>query len=235
MKLSNGWLNRMKMNKMPSKFSEKKMKEVTIIGILRGFSKEKILSVISIYAEAGFSTIEITMNTQGACQIISDAVQSFGADLNVGAGTVRNMRELNEALSAGAQFIVTPIFQADVVKECVNAQIPIFPGAYTPTEVYNAWEAGATAVKVFPTTTGGIDHIKAIQAPLDMIPLIPTGGITTNNLTDFLDIGVYGLGVGSQLFSRQVIEERNWSGLKDALNKFKKAYDNWYDRHSAKD
>ena len=68
MKLSNGWLNRMKMNKMPSKFSEKKMKEVTIIGILRGFSKEKILSVISIYAEAGFSTIEITMNTQGACQ-----------------------------------------------------------------------------------------------------------------------------------------------------------------------
>jgi len=211
------------------------MKEVPIIGILRGVSMEKIPTIMSMYKDAGFTTIEITMNTEGAGQIITDILHSFASELNIGAGTVRNMRELHDALSAGAQFIVTPIFNEEVVKECTNAKIPIFPGAYTPTEVYNAWEAGATAVKVFPTGTGGINHIKAIQAPLDMIPLIPTGGINADNLGDFLDIGVYGLGVGSQLFPKNLIDNDNWTGLKGALNSFKKTYDNWFECHSTKE
>ena len=206
------------------------MKAVPIIGILRGFQKEKIPTIVTMYADVGFTTIEITMNTEGAKQIITDIIHSFGSQLNIGAGTVRNMRELDAALSAGAEFIVTPIFNEDVVKECINAQIPIFPGAYTPTEVYNAWEAGATAVKIFPTVTGGISHVKAIQAPLDMIPLIPTGGINPDNLADFLNLGVYGLGVGSQLFPKNIIDNNNWTALKENLISFKNTYDSWSKR-----
>ncbi len=212
------------------KFSENKFKSIPIIGIIRGTPFEKIPTLISLFVETGFTTIEITMNTDRASKVIEETIKSYATKLNVGAGTVRSMSELHEAIRAGSQFIVTPILNFDIIKECKNQQIPIFPGAYTPTEVYNAWEAGATAVKIFPTITGGINHIKAIKAPLDMVPLIPTGGVNTENLADFLNLGVYGVGAGSQLFPKGLIEKNDWEGLRNKLNDFKNVYDSWRHR-----
>ena len=208
-------------------FSENLFKQIPIVGILRGISKHLVMPVLSNYFEVGFTTIEITMNTEGATEMISSAVDLFGEQGNIGAGTVRDLRELELALEAGAQFIVTPILDKAVIEACAQRNVPIFPGAYTPTEVYTAWKLGATAVKVFPAATGGFSHIKAIKAPLEMIPIIPTGGVNTENLSQFFNLGIYGVGMGSQLFPSQLIAEQKWEALKEQLLRVKSAFDDW--------
>lgn len=198
-----------------------------IVGIIRGIDKSKAETVFALYEKVGFSTIEITMNTDGASEMIAHLVESFAGRLNVGAGTVRTMEELNGALNAGAQFIVTPILDKAVIKTSVAKNIPIFVGAYTPTEIFQAWQWGATAVKVFPTITGGVTHIKAVKAPLEMIPLIPTGGVTVDNIGEYFDLGIEGVGMGGQLFPKIMIEQENWEGLEHRLEQVKQAYLQW--------
>ena len=208
-------------------FSEELFKKVPIIGILRGIQEKHLLPILSTYQNNGFNCIEVTMNTIGAEQMIQRALQFANGQLNVGAGTVRTTEELDSALQAGAQFIVTPILNPDVIRQCKALKIPIFPGAYTPTEVYQAWEYGATAVKIFPATTGGLKHIKAIQGPLDHIPLIPTGGVGAENIGAFFDAGVFGVGMGSQLFPKKLIQAEDWDGLGQSLQNIYQAYLNW--------
>ena len=209
------------------KFSTTIFEQIPIVGILRGFPAKVLPNIMDAYLEAGFKTIEITMNSEGAEEMIQFCAERYAEQLNIGAGTVRSVKELERALGAGASFIVTPIIDVEVIQECVNAKIPIFPGAYTPTEVYSAWKAGATAVKVFPAVTGGLTHIKAIKAPLEMIPIIPTGGVSADNLAQFFDLGIYGVGMGSQLFPKSVIQQEDWQGLTEQLQGVKQAYDNW--------
>lgn len=208
-------------------FSIQRFKEFPIIGILRGIASERAAQVFKICREEGVTTLEITMNTPGAAAMIQAAALEFSTELNIGAGTVRTLHELDTALNAGAQFIVTPIVNPDVIKSCVAQQIPVFPGAYTPTEIFTAWQLGATAVKIFPATTGGLAHLKAIQAPLEMIPLIPTGGVTPENLAAFLDAGVYGIGMGSQLFPEKIIAQENWAQLRLQIRQVKQAFEHW--------
>lgn len=208
-------------------FSKQKFEELPIVGIIRGIDQRKAETVFSLYEKVGFSTIEITMNTEGASEMIAHLVKSFAGRLNVGAGTVRTMKELDEALKAGAQFIVTPIVDQAVIEACVAQNIPIFVGAYTPTEIFQSWQWGATAVKVFPSATGGVTHIKAVKAPLEMIPLIPTGGVNIDNIANFFDLGIYGVGMGGKLFPKTMIEQENWEGLEQQLQKVKQAYLQW--------
>ncbi|MEM8527702.1 MAG: bifunctional 4-hydroxy-2-oxoglutarate aldolase/2-dehydro-3-deoxy-phosphogluconate aldolase [Bacteroidota bacterium] len=208
-------------------FSQAKFEQIPIVGIIRGITKDKAQTVFDLYEKVGFSTIEITMNTEGACEMIAHLVSSFAGRLNVGAGTVRTMEELDEALQAGAKFIVTPIVNQGVIEKCAAKSIPIFVGAYTPTEIFQAWQWGATAVKIFPTITGGTTHIKAVKAPLEMIPLIPTGGVTAENIADYFELGIYGVGMGGQLFPKSRIEQEDWKGLEEQLRKVKNAYLQW--------
>jgi 2-dehydro-3-deoxyphosphogluconate aldolase/(4S)-4-hydroxy-2-oxoglutarate aldolase len=146
--------------------------------------------------------------------------------LNIGAGTVCNLKDLKVALSAGSQFIVTPIIDKKVIRKCVKEDIPIFPGAYTPTEIYKAWKWGASIVKVYPATSLEPKFIKDVKAPLNQIKLLPTGGINLENLSDFMRVGSEVLGVGGQLFDKQLIEKEDWDGLKrhfeDYVNTIKK-------------
>jgi len=208
-------------------FSFERFHQIPIVGIIRGITLEKLGPILEHYQSSGFTTIEITMNTPNVADMIQTARKRAGDNLNIGAGTVRSMDELKQALDFGAEFIVTPILQPQVIKACVDKNIPIFPGCYTPTEVYQAWELGATAIKIFPAVTGGLTHIKAIKAPLEMIPLIPTGGVNPQNMAEFLDLGVYGLGMGSQLFPKKVIEQSDWTGLKQQLSTVRTAYQVW--------
>jgi 2-dehydro-3-deoxyphosphogluconate aldolase / (4S)-4-hydroxy-2-oxoglutarate aldolase len=187
--------------------------QVPIVGIIRNLSFDTIEKILPIYLSAGLTTIEITMNTQAAEEIIRFAADKYKGQLNVGAGTVCNTDELDLAIRAGSQFIVTPILDPDVVRACVSKNIPVFPGAYTPTEIYQAWKLGASMVKVYPATSLGPEYIKDVKAPLNKIKLMPTGGINLDNIQTFIKAGADGLGIGSQLFDKTLIKDENWEGL----------------------
>lgn len=174
--------------------------QLPIVGILRGIEAHTLLQIIPLYIRSGFTNIEITMNSAKAPQIIRELAGTYKEGLNIGAGTVCTEQDLQIALEAGATYIVTPIVNEKVITACVHRQIPVFPGAYTPTEIFTAWSLGASMVKVFPATTLGPSYIKEIKAPLNQVKLLPTGGISAQNLAAFFKAGADGAGMGSQLF-----------------------------------
>ncbi|MBM3402367.1 MAG: bifunctional 4-hydroxy-2-oxoglutarate aldolase/2-dehydro-3-deoxy-phosphogluconate aldolase [Bacteroidetes bacterium] len=194
-------------------FSWPKFNEVPLVGIIRNLTFDQIAKILPVYFASGLSNVEITMNTPFAEDIIKYASDEFKGRLNVGAGTVCTMEDLKLALNAGAQFIVTPILSPEVIRTCVESNIPVFPGAYTPTEIYRAWELGADMVKVYPATILGPDYIKDVKAPLNKIKLMPTGGISLKNMEDFIKSGADSLGVGGQLFDKELIKMGDWDGL----------------------
>jgi len=201
-------------------FSWNLFNQAPIVGIIRHVIPENVSRILPIYQEAGLTTVEITMNTPGAETMIQDALRKYPVSLNIGAGTVCSEADLERALAAGAQFIVTPIINKKVIKACVKKGIPIFPGAFTPSEIYKAWDLGASMVKVFPTTALGPAYIRDIKAPLNQIKLLPTGGITLTNMRDFMKAGADGLGIGSQLFDTRLIAEQDWPALKAHFQAF---------------
>ncbi|MES3017691.1 MAG: bifunctional 4-hydroxy-2-oxoglutarate aldolase/2-dehydro-3-deoxy-phosphogluconate aldolase [Bacteroidota bacterium] len=203
-----------------SVFSWDAFKSVPVVGIIRGLTFDEIKEILPVYISSGLTTIEITMNTNAAAEIIKYAAVNYTGQLNVGAGTVCDEKGLHEATSAGAQFIVTPILNEGVIRSCVEQKIPIFPGAYTPTEIYRAWESGASMVKVYPATSLGSGYIKDVKAPLNHIKLMPTGGINKGNIAEFMKAGADALGVGGQLFDKELIMNKNWYGLEDHFNEF---------------
>lgn len=201
-------------------FSNERFSKVPVVGIVRGMPFSIISNLLAVYADAGLTTIEITMNTVGALDMIKFVIKNYGGRLNIGAGTVCTQQQLEQALAAGAQFIVTPIVNPAVISTCAESGIPIFPGAFTPTEIYTAWDLGATMVKVFPASKLGPDYIKEVKAPLDHIKLIPTGGVTLDNIKAFQQAGADGYGMGGSLFDKQMIANEDWTGLGAHLKKF---------------
>jgi 2-dehydro-3-deoxyphosphogluconate aldolase/(4S)-4-hydroxy-2-oxoglutarate aldolase len=201
-------------------FSWELFNQCPIVGIIRHLSADDVRQILPVYQDAGLTTIEVTMNTPDAENILQESRQHYSTGLNIGAGTVCSEDDLERALAAGAQFIVTPILNKKVIRACVKQGVPIFPGAFTPSEIYKAWTLGASMVKVFPTTALGPGYIKDIKAPLSQLKLMPTGGITLTNLRDFLNAGADGLGIGSHLFDKTLIAEKNWPGLKVHFQRF---------------
>jgi 2-dehydro-3-deoxyphosphogluconate aldolase/(4S)-4-hydroxy-2-oxoglutarate aldolase len=189
-----------------------------VVGIIRGLSVDEIDFVLPIYKEAGFTTIEITLNTPEALSVIGSLANQYDGTLNVGAGTVCTLDDLAAALDAGANFIVTPIFKSEVVKKCVSLQVPIFPGAFSPTEIYEAWELGASMVKLYPASVVGPAYVSAVLAPLNKVKLMPTGGIHLSNMLAFMKAGATSLGIGSELFDKKIIQKRDSEAM---LNHFK--------------
>ena len=209
---------------MSNQFSWERFEHIPVIGIMRNIPSAKTEMLASHYLQAGFSTLEVTMNSEHATEVISTLAGKFGHQLNIGAGTVLTLRDLDKALAAGATFIVTPVLNEDVIQACVLGNVPVFPGAYTPTEIYKAWALGAAMVKVFPATRLGASYIKEVLAPLNQIKLVPTGGITIDNFIDFLKAGATGLGVGSQLLNPEHIKNDNWNSLDKLLSEFVEKY-----------
>jgi 2-dehydro-3-deoxyphosphogluconate aldolase/(4S)-4-hydroxy-2-oxoglutarate aldolase len=142
----------------------------------------------------------------------------------IGAGTVLNLELLEKALAAGAAFTVTPVVNVDVIAECVRRKIPVFPGAYSPTEILRAWELGATMVKVFPAETLGPSYIKAIKAPLPQMKLMPTGGVDLKTLAAYKKAGADGFGVGGPLFDRARVEAGDWNWIEAQCRAFVETY-----------
>lgn len=209
---------------MSNTFSWERFHQIPIVGIMRNIPPQHLETMVKLYASAGLKTLEITMNSDNAAETISNLVNNFGHDLNIGAGTVCSSKDLEIALNAGAQFIVTPVLNKKVIKTCVAKQVPIFPGAYTPSEIYKAWRWGASMVKIFPATKLGPEFIKDVLAPLNQVKLLPTGGISLDNFTHYLKAGATGLGVGSEIFAKELIVQENWLELEKLFADFVRKY-----------
>lgn len=198
---------------MSKLFSREAFNKVPIIGIIRNISPARIEMLVSRYHQCGFTTLEVTMNSEGAAKTISYLSEFYTDRLNIGAGTVLTLEDLDEALEAGASFIVTPVVNEEVIKMCVARKVPVFPGAYTPSEIYKAWKLGAMMVKVFPATRLGADFIKEVLAPMNFLQLVPTGGVSMDTITDFFKAGAAGVGMGSSLFPAKLINTEQWEEL----------------------
>jgi len=195
-----------------------------VVGILRGLSLADAELAVQAACEGGVRCIEVTMNTAGAAEQIRKLRERASAGVSIGAGTVRNMQELERAIEAGAEFIVTPIVAAEVISACVARRVAVFPGAYTPTEIFTAWELGAMAVKVFPAEALGPTYIAAVKAPLSDVRLMPTGGVTPETLPIYRKSGADAFGVGSPLFDKSRIAARDWPWITHQARRFVEAF-----------
>ena len=209
---------------MADKFNWDLFKELPVVGILRGYTPDQVMNIVEASATGGLRNIEITMNTAGVSDLIKLAIDTAGGRMNVGAGTVCTMSDLKIALAAGASYIVTPIINPEVIETCRIRSVPIIAGAFTPTEVYNAWSLGADMIKVFPANHFGPQYIKDLLGPLDKIPLVPTGGVSLANLPDYIRAGAKGFGVGSPLFDKTRVEAGDWDWVCDQAAKFVEIY-----------
>jgi 2-dehydro-3-deoxyphosphogluconate aldolase/(4S)-4-hydroxy-2-oxoglutarate aldolase len=193
----------------------KEIETTRIIAIVRGVLDKHITAVADALQQGGITVMEVTLNTPGALAMIGKLQHDFGKNMYIGAGTVLNLVDAQKALEAGAAFLVTPNMDEEVIQYAVEKEIPIFPGAMTPTEIVKAWKAGATAVKVFPSGSLGLPYIKELMGPLNQIPMMAVGGVTEENIGEFLKIGCYGLGIGGSLINLKEIEAGNYSWIRE--------------------
>jgi len=191
--------------------------EEKIIGILRGFEAEKTRKLIEVYKEMGIKFIEVTFNSPEALKIVSEYADK--SDIYIGMGTVKNSEELKKALESGAQFIVTPNYNSEVVKTAKRRGVPIISGAYTPSEIYDAYRDGANAVKLFPASIPGPDYLKSIRGPIPEVDIIPTGGIDECNISDFLKAGAFAFGIGGGLVDKESVKNEDWEKERKKVRK----------------
>ena len=197
-----------------------KFKELPILGILRGIESDGLESLLIAIESAGLKTIEITMNTKGATELIRKACVFSRKRLTIGAGTVLDMKSLKAALRAGATFIVMPIFIKDVMEYCVKNKIPAFPGALTPLEIYSAWRSGATMVKVFPSIFFGPQYFKEIKAPFDDVELLACGGVTPQNMRSYFENGASAVSFGASVFKKEWLVKKEFEAIGAAIKKY---------------
>jgi 2-dehydro-3-deoxyphosphogluconate aldolase/(4S)-4-hydroxy-2-oxoglutarate aldolase len=166
-------------------------------------------------ASGGMQLIEITWNSDRAPELIAQ-LRAKLPNCMIGTGTLFNVQQLQEAIACGAQFLFSPHTDLDMIQAALTANIPIIPGALTPTEIITAWNHGASCVKVFPVqAVGGTSYIKSLQGPLGHIPLIPTGGITLDNAQDFLQVGAVAVGLSGELFPTESVLQGNWQAISE--------------------
>ncbi|MFJ1809588.1 MULTISPECIES: bifunctional 4-hydroxy-2-oxoglutarate aldolase/2-dehydro-3-deoxy-phosphogluconate aldolase [unclassified Streptomyces] len=170
-----------------------------VMAILRSADASGLLAVATALASGGVTCLEVTLTTAGALDVLAAIRAELGPDVAVGAGTVITGDQARDALAAGAEFLVAPVVDTAVVRNAADRGVPCYPGAWTPTEVSQAWQAGAAAVKLFPASTGGPAHLRQLRAPLPGIPLVAVGGVGLDEARDYLDAGACAVGIGSPL------------------------------------
>jgi 2-dehydro-3-deoxyphosphogluconate aldolase/(4S)-4-hydroxy-2-oxoglutarate aldolase len=164
-------------------------------------------------AAGGMSLIEITWNSDRPSELMSQLREEL-PHCTIGAGTLLNQEQLHQAIDAGAQFLFTPHVDRALIKAAVAVDVPIVPGALSPTEIVTAWDAGASCVKVFPIeAVGGTSYIKSLHGPLGHIPLIPTGGVTLENAKEFIKAGAIAVGLSGDLFPRSLVAAEDWEAI----------------------
>ena len=195
-----------------------------LIPVIRVSSAQEAVDVADAIKEGGVSFIEITMSVPGAIDTIKDLAKKYKDDIIMGAGTVLDPETGRAALLAGAQFIVSPMINLDLIQLAHRYSAVVIPGAMTPTEILTAWNAGADLVKVFPAAQlGGPEYIRAIKAPFPQILLVPTGGVNLQNAGAFIKAGSTALGVGGELVDKKAVKEKKFKVITENTRAFLKA------------
>lgn len=190
------------------------LREVGIIPVIRADSADAAKAVVEALVEAGLIVAEITMTVPRAIDAIASVAKHFGGKVLVGACTVTDADTARRAVDAGAEFIVTPCLVPEVIDAARRAEVAVLPGALTPTEVLEAFRLGGDMVKVFPAQNlGGASYLRALRGPFPEIPLVPTGGVTLENVREMFDAGAAAVGVGSEMISKDALARRDYAAI----------------------
>lgn len=205
------------------------VKERKIVAIVRGLKPEYIVRLGHAFEEGGIGLMEVTYNQKApdtwknTAAAIEAVEKEFGDRMLVGAGTVITPEQVSMTYNAGGHYLVTPSTQPEIIRMGKALGLGLYPGAFSPTEILEAWNAGADAVKVFPAGSLGPGYIKAVSAPLGHIPLMAVGGVNEKNAADYMKAGCVGLGVGGNLVNKEWIENGEWDKVTALAREFMKA------------
>lgn len=200
---------------------ENAVREKRIVAIIRGFAPETCLRLAEAYARGGIGLVEVTFSQKtpetwkDTAAAIAAIRERFAGNVRVGAGTVLTEEQLSMCEQAGGEYMITPNVNASLIRECVRRGLVAMPGALTPSEAVDAWEAGASFVKIFPAGSLGVGYVKAIRAPLSHIPFLAVGGIGPDNIADFVKAGCVGAGVGGNLTNKEWIAAGEWNKIEE--------------------
>jgi 2-dehydro-3-deoxyphosphogluconate aldolase/(4S)-4-hydroxy-2-oxoglutarate aldolase len=190
------------------------VEQAGIVAVIRMKEPQKLRAVVDALAEGGIRALEITMTVPGAVELIRQLAPTLPAGVIFGAGTVLDADTVHQVVDAGARFIVSPVFRREVIAACQAREVASMPGCFSPTEILDAWDAGADVVKVFPATALGPGYLKDVRAPLPQVKLMPTGGVTVENAGDWIRAGAVAVGVGSSLLDTTAIADGNFGVLR---------------------
>jgi 2-dehydro-3-deoxyphosphogluconate aldolase / (4S)-4-hydroxy-2-oxoglutarate aldolase len=198
----------------------KRLVALRIIPVLRLSSRDKARVAIECLVEAGFETVEITLTTPGAVNLISELKSGMGADFLVGAGTVLDLDSAKQCMDAGADYLVSPCVVPGIGKLARDAKRLAICGGFTPTEILAAWRESAGIVKVFPASTGGVAHLGALHAVYPQIPLCPTGGVSGANMAEYFKAGAALIGIGNNVIDQKALVTNDRQALIDHARDF---------------
>ncbi len=185
-----------------------------VIAVIRSTTSDDLSPFIDVIVESGINSIEITLTTPNALSIIKQLRYNYKSSILLGAGTVTDLDSAKKSLDAGAEFIVSPIYNIEVINYLKKNRFPIISGAFSPTEIYNSYHAGVDMIKIFPANLLGLENFKTIQGIMPNLLLMPTGGLTSKNARNWLDAGADVLGIGSSLINDQIVSNKDFDTLK---------------------
>jgi 2-dehydro-3-deoxyphosphogluconate aldolase/(4S)-4-hydroxy-2-oxoglutarate aldolase len=204
-----------------SKQTVSRLREVGIIPIIRAPSADAAVAVAEALLHAGLTVAEITMTVSNAIDAIGAIAKRYPGKVLLGAGTVTDAEMARRAVDAGAEFIVTPCLVPEVIAAAQRADVAVLPGALTPGEVFEAFRAGGDLVKVFPVqSVGGAAYLRALRGPFPDIPLVPTGGVTLDNVAEMFQAGAAVVGVGTELISKDALARRDYAAIAALAKQF---------------
>lgn len=184
------------------------------VAVLRLSEADLFEAVAGALYEGGIRVIEITMTVPNAIDLIRTAAATAPSDVLIGVGSVLDAETATRAVEAGARFVVSPITKPDIIHRANELEVPVMPGAFTPTEIQTAWELGADVVKVFPADVAGMPFFKSVLAPLPHLRLMPTGGVSLTNGRQWLDAGAWAIGIGSALVDNKAVQARDFERIR---------------------
>jgi 2-dehydro-3-deoxyphosphogluconate aldolase/(4S)-4-hydroxy-2-oxoglutarate aldolase len=184
-----------------------------VIAVIRMKDPQRLSKVVEAIRGGGVKCIEITMTVPGAVDIIAGMARSAPPDVVIGAGTVTDKSTALDVIKAGAKFVVGPVLNLDMITACRNGDVVCIPGCFSPTEILQGWNAGADIIKVFPATSLGPKYFKDIAGPLPHVRLMPTGGVTIDNVGEWVAAGAVAVGIGSDLLDKKAIENEQYEAL----------------------
>lgn len=191
----------------------KLIEDTGVVAVIRLDDANQLRDVADALMAGGVRALEVTMTVPRAVELIEQLARSLPGDFAVGAGTVIDADTARRVITAGARFVVGPVFRPAVIDECRRHDVPVMPGCFSPTEILTAWEAGADIIKVFPATALGPTYFKDIHGPLPQIRLMPTGGVTKENAGDWIKAGAVAIGVGTALVDKAAVAARRFDAI----------------------